>query len=379
MILRKFIAFHYLYLQNRNTQKSRFVHKQKAIASFLHLPIMPSEDRRSSRHGAEKNAESRNKGSEDVHRRSGASHTSGRAIGHWQNQTPGTPARTPISPIFEDSRDLGRGKSRLDVSPPSAAATAREGVYVPQPKRQSTYTKESLLSRDQHAAGSSKPRPNRNSAYGESSPRGHNTVTVAPPPRNLTRLHKQDYQLGMIIRALVHEDSMDRAAGSSVTITDRSVTESKFGPICSKWRKMIVVGAFENHYLAVPIYTHNGHGLTRKANPNEFVSIRDHRRPEPFDRLSSHRPLVTKYIHQEIYSYDPLSTAHVTYAISRGYVLPVVEEGFLDYDSTKRLLELARTFTPPPLRLCVHCPPNFLMLSLMAPPPFVTLHARFIC
>lgn len=59
---------------------------------------------------------------------------------------------------------------------------------------------------------------------------------------------------------------------------------------------MIVLATFQDNYIAVPIHTHNRRGLEGKANPEEFVSVRDHRVPVPFTQLSMHRPLLTELL-----------------------------------------------------------------------------------
>lgn len=151
----------------------------------------------------------------------------------------------------------------------------------------------------------------------------------------------------MIIRAILHEqDYIATSKGSNITITDRNRTNSRYGPICTKWRKMIVLSKFEDHYLAIPLFTHNGNGLANKARPEEFVSIVDHRFKGDAPRQSRHDPLETEIISDGIELFDIKSTAHVTYALSRKYDLPVIKEGYLKKKSTNHLIGLFNHYAP---------------------------------
>ncbi|KAI4129835.1 MAG: hypothetical protein LQ338_002018 [Usnochroma carphineum] len=152
---------------------------------------------------------------------------------------------------------------------------------------------------------------------------------------------------GMIIRGVVHEqDYIAAATGSNLTIQEKHRTSSRYGPICTKVRKMIVLGLFQDHYTAIPLFTHNGNGLDRKARPDEFVSVHDHRARDPGPPLSKHKPLITQRINKGIDPFDPKSTAHVTYALPRKYDLPVVQEGYLTHDSLNYLIGLFRYYAP---------------------------------
>ena len=155
------------------------------------------------------------------------------------------------------------------------------------------------------------------------------------------KLAKEAFKPGVIVRAVVHEPNIVKPAhASSVTVADRQVTDTMYGQVISKVRKLIVVSTHYDHYTAVPLYTHNGHGLSRKSKPDEYVSVQDHRQSDPFKQLSVHIPLVTGHLNRDVNPYDPVTTAHVPYLVSRPYVLPVCHEGSLEPDSTRRLLEL---------------------------------------
>lgn len=211
----------------------------------------------------------------------------------------------------------GRHHPHGGISPPSAAARARRNEYAPQ-------------------------RPGGPSRYGaDSSSPGHGPS--AGLKTKGVRLPKEAYQTGMIVRAAIHEPNLDQISRSTITVNDRTVTETAYGLVTSKMRKLIIIALHEDHYIAVPLYTHNGHGLTRKFKPNEYISVRDHRRRGPFTALSVHKPLVTEHLNTDIALFDPVTTAHITYPVSRPYILPVIHEGSLEHESTQGLLDLIGT------------------------------------
>ncbi|KAL8797794.1 MAG: hypothetical protein Q9195_000146 [Heterodermia aff. obscurata] len=154
------------------------------------------------------------------------------------------------------------------------------------------------------------------------------------------------YRPGLIIRAPLHEQDY-MTANSTVTIPDnKSITPSEFGLIHTKYRKMIVVACFARHYIAVPLFTHNGRGLVNKKT-NEYVSIRDHRnKSRSFRALSQYKPLTTEHMNDETNILDVLTTAHITYPHSKHYSCKVVHEGHLDTGSINHLVALFNTFAP---------------------------------
>ncbi|KAL8686492.1 MAG: hypothetical protein Q9218_007068 [Villophora microphyllina] len=160
---------------------------------------------------------------------------------------------------------------------------------------------------------------------------------------------KSFFRPGMIIRGVVHEqDYVAASAGSNITVTEKNpnFTNSRYGPICTKQRKMIIIGLSQDHYTAIPLFTHNGKGLANKVRPEEFVSIKDHRSKDKTPPLSMHKALLTEAINNGIDTYDVKSTAHVTYALPRKYDLPIVHEGCLRKDSTNALIDLFYRYAP---------------------------------
>ena len=244
--------------------------------------------------------------------------SNGRAIAAFSshnNQSNRDRVTSPLAPTSASRSNIIANKrsSHLGNSPPSIAASRRADVYELRHKTPSF----------------------RNSILG--------SVNGKPDLKSdrVQKLSKYLFKPGMIVRGICHEQDFHNAAnGSTMTLADRYTTESKFGLIHSKYRKMIVVGLYDNHYLALPLYTHNGNGISRKAKPDEFVSVHDHRSLEPFTKQTRHSPLVTGEMNEGINPIDPQSCAHITHPMARKYDLPLVVEGYLNKESTGRLWDL---------------------------------------
>ena len=160
---------------------------------------------------------------------------------------------------------------------------------------------------------------------------------------------RSEYNLGIIIRAPLHEEDVDGGTGASFPIELResmmaqTISESPLGgAIHTKCRKFIVVALFDDHYMAVPVYSYNGNGLARKP-ANEYVSVQDHRIEMTIPQ-SRHGVLYTSELEEHVAHYEPMSAAHFAFAVPRKYRLPVVYEGKLKDESTKHLLGLFSTF-----------------------------------
>ncbi|KAI4158045.1 MAG: hypothetical protein LQ342_007808 [Letrouitia transgressa] len=212
-----------------------------------------------------------------------------------------------------------------NVNPPSAAALSRAASYAG--ARPRSIYKQSCLPIDER-----------------------DPVQVRAEANRGVKLKKANFKIGMIIRAPLHEQDFKggratSVAGSEATVAEKYTTESKFGTIFTKYRKMIVVAMHQDNYVAIPLYTHNGQGLHNKARPDEFVSVKDHRNKDPkWSKLSDWDPLVTEHINPGIDPFDPKSTAHLAYPVSRKYTLPVVHEGQLRATSLALLTQLFTKF-----------------------------------
>ncbi|KAI4097804.1 MAG: hypothetical protein LQ344_000076 [Seirophora lacunosa] len=210
---------------------------------------------------------------------------------------------------------------------PSAAAQSRRDHYEPATKKDSHYKQDCI------------PKAERDPAR------------EAIEACKGKILHKSQFKPGMLIRGWLHEqDYSATSTGSNLTVMDPCRSDTRFGTVCSKYRKMIVLALFEDHYLAIPMFTHNGNGLEFKTNTNEFISVHDHRYKGEHVKQNGHKPLVTEVINRGIDLYDLKCTAHVTYALSRRYDLEIVLEGALTKPSTNRLIELYHKFAPKHLK-----------------------------
>ncbi|KAI4130766.1 MAG: hypothetical protein LQ341_006426 [Variospora aurantia] len=218
------------------------------------------------------------------------------------------------------------------LNPPSAAAVSRAASYTPY-QRPASYNRSHI------------PDPMTD------------WLRIRREANQGVRLRKDEYKPGMIIRAPLHEQDGRgdaRALGSSssvgsnaseATLAEKYTTPSRFGPIFTKYRKMIVVACHQDNYVAIPLYTHNGNGLVYKTRPDEFVSVKDHRdKDEGWQPLSRWKPLVTEYVREGIDIFERKTTAHLAYPVSRNYRLPVVKEGFLKGSSAKAMRDLYERF-----------------------------------
>jgi hypothetical protein len=151
---------------------------------------------------------------------------------------------------------------------------------------------------------------------------------------------------GAIIRSMVFEPW--RTDMLSSTTSNKSLIQTAKGPICAKERKLIVIQTYRSHYIALPCFSHNGNGLQYKSNKDEYVSIMDYRTPDYCEIQSSHDPLVTEHLKDEVFRYHPATVAQLTYPVSRSYDLPSTVEGYLTKESTGRLRELYYRYTPKP-------------------------------
>ncbi len=154
---------------------------------------------------------------------------------------------------------------------------------------------------------------------------------------------------GMIINSAVHEedynhtrvpdpDAMSGISSNLQTTTtgDRKtlfddITFSRYGPIHTKWRYMIVVALFYDHYLAVPCYTHGGRGADRRGNWEEYLPVSNHPMEDPKTLVTSSW---TAYR-----ALHPKTAAHIARPVARSYDALGTHSGELDRRSADRLLD----------------------------------------
>ena len=161
--------------------------------------------------------------------------------------------------------------------------------------------------------------------------------------------HKTEFVPGIIIRGIIHEqDFMDtpkplpfKDPTNNTNPGNKHVTHGAYGPVYSENRFLIVVNNRpEDHYLAIPVYSHKGNGLAKKFHRDEYVSVADHRYLANCQQQSAHAPLITEYLKDGVEELMPMSTAYTSYPVSRKYGLPVAHQGKLNEESTKRLVAM---------------------------------------
>jgi len=125
---------------------------------------------------------------------------------------------------------------------------------------------------------------------------------------------------------------------------DRLRTESNAGRIISKYRKFIVVANYWYHCVAIPIFTHEGKGLSSKPPKlvDEFVSVRDNNQPNIPRGDTKHGILLTrsKGFERGFAAMSSLSNAQLSHPFSHSYSKPCVMHSRLDPASTQRLSKL---------------------------------------
>ena len=165
------------------------------------------------------------------------------------------------------------------------------------------------------------------------------------PNQQKQRLKKENFAVGMIIRAPFHEE--DASEGGRTKYLCRYTSRWSFGYIHTKVRPFIVVALLNSHYLAVPLYTHNGIGIGKK-DPNEYIYVHDKVRaktgvscpPHPNKKGWEALSAVIGRDDTNVPAYEPTSCAHFACLVPRKYGLPVSLEGKLERWSMIRLMAL---------------------------------------
>jgi len=127
---------------------------------------------------------------------------------------------------------------------------------------------------------------------------------------------------------------------------DRIRTESNAGRIISKYRKFIVVANYHYHCVAIPIFTHEGKGLSSKPTKliDEFVSVRDNNQSvTPIMKGDTRHGILwtrSKGYERGFAAMSPLSNAQLSHPFSHSYSKPCVMHTRLDPDSTQKLSKL---------------------------------------
>ena len=148
----------------------------------------------------------------------------------------------------------------------------------------------------------------------------------------------EQFRPGTIIHATQYEEAWPSRETESNAET--LVIAEAGQKISTKSRFLIVVAQNKSCYTSVPVYTHNGKGLTHNHVKDEHVSIRDHKIPEEdFKPLTEHTALVTHDLIKPT-KIMKLAAAWVAYPVSKPYWVPVKLVGHLEDESTKQLTYL---------------------------------------
>ena len=152
--------------------------------------------------------------------------------------------------------------------------------------------------------------------------------------------HKDQYEVGWIIRAPLHEEDQHNGAHRQ----SKYISESNYSFVHTKKRIFIVLAKYYNHYLAIPLYTHNNRGLEHKSNQDEFVYVHDKCRAsrQPLkQRMNGHLDAIIDP-RAGIPLYNPKSAAHLSYVVARSYSLKVEYQGRLTKESVNSLMDIAK-------------------------------------
>ncbi|KAM0561133.1 hypothetical protein ACHAPJ_003637 [Fusarium lateritium] len=84
--------------------------------------------------------------------------------------------------------------------------------------------------------------------------------------------NKRELRPGTIISAPYHSQYRDK----TVSTVNFNTAVSGFGAVYSKYRKMIILEAWADHVVCLPIYSYNGKGLqNRQGMIEEYMDVRD--------------------------------------------------------------------------------------------------------
>ena len=160
-------------------------------------------------------------------------------------------------------------------------------------------------------------------------------------PKYAQNMTKDLCYVGMIFRSVHHEEDISQLMKGPSQPSEPNTTYTKdFGDIYSKNRWMIVVKINTTEYTAVPLFTYNDNGLSRKPADavDEYVSIRD-LRVSPSSPQSQWRTLEAKMRDGSI-ELKKTAVVHMVYNITKRFGLPVQEEGRLTDKSIVDFLKL---------------------------------------
>ncbi|KAH7185758.1 uncharacterized protein B0J16DRAFT_320525 [Fusarium flagelliforme] len=103
------------------------------------------------------------------------------------------------------------------------------------------------------------------------------------------RHSRHDLKRGTIISAPFHSQYRQ----DTVSTLDLNTGVSAFGPVYSKYRKMIIIETWAEHVVCLPIFTYNGNGLEmRQGMVEEYMDVRDVDDECPAPPQTPYEPLI---------------------------------------------------------------------------------------
>ncbi|PVH75149.1 hypothetical protein DL98DRAFT_593420 [Cadophora sp. DSE1049] len=84
-----------------------------------------------------------------------------------------------------------------------------------------------------------------------------------------------EFKLGHVIVTAMHEAQFEDLSMKPADRKSGQVTYTRYGPIYSKPRKLVVIARYPEHMVCLPIYTNRGTGLRNKENKEHYMGVRD--------------------------------------------------------------------------------------------------------
>ena len=87
-----------------------------------------------------------------------------------------------------------------------------------------------------------------------------------------------EFKLGHVIVTAMHEahfEDLSLKLADRISRQDRQVSYTRYGPVYSKPRKLVIIARYPEHMLCLPIYTNRQTGLRNKENKEHYMGVRD--------------------------------------------------------------------------------------------------------
>ena len=259
-----------------------------------------------------------------------------------------------------DPQGIANSMASLSIGPPQQGGQVPMGRCLGWERPVGTSSIHSKASKYPLKSNRDYPKP-MNSEYSISYKRKNNQTPMEQAGyREYLPFFKSEFRVGTIIRMNIHESDFKGTSKEAIAQASQASTlveganggrrrkehrhHGDFGPIYSENRICIVVNVAKSTYSAIPLFTHEGNGLS-KLDPDEredWISIQDHRQVDRCQQQSEHQPLRTGYMNAQADILNPVSTAWIPYAFPCRFDVPIAYQGNLDKASAERLVRLHR-------------------------------------